>query len=130
MLNVSIYKDIKDGKHLNRLMAKEPDWTLLENKEIVDELFHLNGHFDIVSKLKPTNVEQLAAVLAIIRPAKRHLVNSTWQDIEQEVWQKPLDNSYFFKKARIWLCSCHSFTDEFVSRPCELIEEYVFLHVF
>ena len=99
MLNVSIYKDIKDGKHLNRLMAQEPDWTLLENKEIVDELFHLNGHFDIVSKLKPNSIEQLAAVLAIIRPAKRHLVNSTWQDIEQEVWQKPEDGTYFFKKA-------------------------------
>ena len=50
-------------------------------------------------KLKPKNIEQLAAVLAIIRPAKRHLVDSDWAKIEQEVWQKPLDNSYFFKKA-------------------------------
>ena len=99
MLNVSIYKDIKDGKHLNRLMAQEPDWSLLESEDIVNELFHLNGHYSIVSKLKPKNIEQLAAVLAIIRPAKRHLVDSDWSEIEQDVWQKPTDNSYFFKKA-------------------------------
>ena len=102
MLNVSIYKDIKNGQHLNRLMAKEPDWTLLENKEIVDELFHLNGHFDVVSKLKPKSIEQLAAVLAIITQAKKYLMNSDWAKIEKEVWVKPKDDSYFFKKAHAY----------------------------
>ena len=80
-------------------MIEEPDWSMLTNKKIVDELFHLNGHFDIVAKLQPKTIEQLAAVLAIIRPAKRHLVNKYWTDIVKEVWVKPKDGSYFFKKS-------------------------------
>ena len=80
-------------------MIKEPDWDMLEDKKIVDELFHLNGHFDIVSKLKPKTIEQLASVLAIIRPAKRYLLKQNWDDIKTNVWRKPADGSYFFKKS-------------------------------
>ena len=98
-LNVSIYKDVKDENHLQELMNKEPVWELLSHQEFVDQVFHLSGHSEILQKLKPTNVEQLAAVLAIIRPAKRHLVNESWDKILDEVWVKPTDNSYYFKKA-------------------------------
>jgi len=98
-LNVSLYKDIKDEEHLLRLMKKEPMWELLQHKEFTDQLFHLNGHGTVVKKLCPTSVEQLASVLAIIRPAKRHLVNKTWNEIEKQVWVKPSDGSYYFKKA-------------------------------
>ena len=43
--------------------------------------------------------EQLAAVLAIIRPAKRGLMYKNWVDILKDVWIKPTDGSYFFKKS-------------------------------
>jgi DNA polymerase III alpha subunit len=72
---------------------------MLTDQKTVDNLFHLNGHFNIVSKLKPKNIEQLAAVLAIIRPAKRQLMYKDWKDIMNEVWVKPTDGSYFFKKS-------------------------------
>ena len=72
---------------------------MLNDEKIVDRLFHLNGHFNIVSKLQPKTIEQLAAVLAIIRPAKRHLMNKSWPEIMAEVWVKPTDGSYFFKKS-------------------------------
>ena len=98
-LNVSLYKDIKDEEHLLRLMKKEPMWELLQHEEFTDQLFHLNGHGTVVKKLCPTSLEQLASVLAIIRPAKRHLVNKTWNEIEKQVWVKPSDGSYYFKKA-------------------------------
>ncbi len=98
-LNVSIYKDVKDETHLTQLMEKEPLWQLLEHKDFSDQVFHLNGHSALLQQLKPTSVEQLAATLAIIRPAKRHLANETWQTIFEEVWKKPEDNSYYFKKA-------------------------------
>ena len=98
-LNVSIYKDVQDETHLMSLMRKEPLWELLEHKDFVDQLFHLSGHDSLLKQLKPTSVEQLAATLAIIRPAKRHLVNKYWKDIMQEVWIKPKDGSYFFKKS-------------------------------
>jgi hypothetical protein len=97
-LNVSMYDGIEDEEHLIKLVTSEPNWNLLAYKEIVDQLFHINNHFDIVNKLKPTSIEQLAAVLAIIRPAKRHLADSDWATINKEVWTKT-DEGYFFKKS-------------------------------
>lgn len=98
-LNVNLYENVKTEQELVELMIQEPNWEMLKDKKIVDQLFHLNGHFNIVSKLEPKTIEQLAAVLAIIRPAKRHLMHKYWKDIIQEVWIKPKDGSYFFKKS-------------------------------
>ena len=98
-LNVNIYKNIKSEQELVELMIQEPDWDMLKDPKVVDQLFHLNGHFNIVSKLEPKNIEQLAAVLAIIRPAKRGLMYKVWTDILKEVWIKPTAGSYFFKKS-------------------------------
>jgi len=98
-LNVSIYKDVKDDKHLTTLMETEPLWELLQHEEFVDQLFHLNGHTSILKQTCPTSVEQLAAVLAMIRPAKRHLIGKTWTEIMKEVWTKPKGDEYYFKKA-------------------------------
>ena len=88
-LNVSIYEKVKDEDHLKELMNKEPLWELLETKDFCDLVFHVSGHHSLIKKLKPKNKEQLAAVLAIIRPAKRHLQDSSWEDIFKEVWVKP-----------------------------------------
>ena len=98
-LNVSIYKNIKSEQHLKNLMTKEPMWELLQEKDFVDQLFHVNGHVEILQKLKPKNIEQLAAVLAIIRPAKRYLLNNSWKEIMEQVWVRPTDDSYYFKKS-------------------------------
>jgi DNA polymerase III alpha subunit len=98
-LNVSIYKDVKDETHLQKLMERKPLWELLEHEDFSEKVFHLNGHSSLLKQLKPTSVEQLAATLAIIRPAKRHLANESWEKILKEVWTKPEDGSYYFKKA-------------------------------
>ena len=90
-LNVSIYEKVKNEKHLIELMTKQPMWQLLEAKDFSDQVFHLNGHSTILQKLKPTSIEQLAAVLAIIRPSKRYLINKSWDEIMKEVWVKPKD---------------------------------------
>ena len=98
-LNVSIYKNVKSNEHIQQLMDKEPLWDLLTEPEFSNNLFHVGEHSTILQQTKPKSVEQLAAVLAMIRPAKRHLVNETWQTILTEVWKKPEDGSYYFKKA-------------------------------
>ena len=97
-LNVSIYKDVKDEAHLQELMERKPIWQLLEHKDFVDKVFHLSGHDSLLKQLKPSSVEQLAATLAIIRPAKRHLAKESWKKILKEVWTKP-NEGYYFKKA-------------------------------
>ena len=98
-LNVFIYKQVKDEQHLIKLMTKEPLWDLLTEAEFSNQLFHVGEHNALLQKLSPKSIEQLAATLAIIRPAKRHLENETWDNIMKQVWTKPKDGSYFFKKA-------------------------------
>ncbi len=98
-LNVSIYKDVKDEAHLQELMERKPLWQLLEHEDFSEKVFHLNGHSSLLKQLKPTSVSQLAATLAIIRPAKRHLADKDWQTIMNEVWIKPTNGEYFFKHA-------------------------------
>ena len=80
-------------------MDKEPLWELLEHKDFVDKVFHVSGHHKLLQQLKPKSIDQLAAVLAIIRPAKRFLASESWDTIMQNVWIKPDDGEYYFKKA-------------------------------
>ncbi len=98
-LNVNIYKDVKDSRHLQELMERTPLWQLLEHEDFSESVFHLNGHGALLKQLKPQSVEQLAATLAIIRPAKRHLADKGWETIMKEVWTKPTDGGYYFKKS-------------------------------
>lgn len=98
-LNVGIYKGVRNEEHLVQLMNQEPLWDLLLDDQFVNLLFHLNGHGDIIQKTQPTSVEQLAAVLAMIRPAKRYLIGKDWTTIMNEVWTKPTTDEYFFKKS-------------------------------
>ena len=99
LLNVNIYEHVKNEAHLNTLLKRVPDWDLLVHKEIVQQLFHIHDHYDIVAQMQPRSIDQLAMVLAIIRPAKRNLLGQQWLTIEKQIWLKPNDNSYYFKKS-------------------------------
>jgi DNA polymerase III alpha subunit len=98
-LNVGIYKGILNDDHLIRLMNRNPLWELLEDDSFTDLLFHINGHGDVLRKMKPKTIEQLASVLAMIRPAKRYLIGKDWKTVEKEIWRKPSTDEYFFKKS-------------------------------
>jgi hypothetical protein len=98
-LNVGIYKGVRDETHLIQLMETEPLWDLLLDDDFTQNLFHVNGHGSILRQSKPRSIEQLAAVLAMIRPAKRYLIGKEWTTIMTEVWTKPENDDYFFKKS-------------------------------
>ena len=98
-LNVNVYKDVKNEQHLIQLMETEPLWDLLEQDDFVNLLFHVNGHGSILRKMKPKTIDQLAAVLALIRPAKRYLIGKEWTTVMNEVWIKPDNDEYYFKKS-------------------------------
>ena len=99
LINVSLYQGVKSKEHLDQLANQEPLWDLLLQDDFSNLLFHLNGHGDVLKKTCPTSVEQLAAVLAMIRPAKRYLIGKSWNMILKEVWTKPENGEYYFKKA-------------------------------
>jgi hypothetical protein len=98
-LNVGIYKGVRDEAHLVQLMETEPLWDLLLDEDFIQNLFHVNGHGSILRQSKPESIEQLAAVLAMIRPAKRYLIGKDWTTVMMEVWTKPENEEYFFKQS-------------------------------
>jgi DNA polymerase III alpha subunit len=98
-LNVSVYEGVKSKQHLTKLLETEPLWDLLLEDEFVNKLFHVNGHGSILRQMKPTSIEQLASVLAMIRPAKRYLIGKDWTTVMTEIWTKPENDEYYFKKA-------------------------------
>lgn len=100
ILNNSIYDDVINMNHLSRLCDEDMvRWDLLEDENIVNQMPHLNGHFDIVSRIRPRSVEDLAIILALIRPAKNYLKDETIENINKYIWEKPTDGSYHFKKS-------------------------------
>jgi hypothetical protein len=98
-LNVSVYQGVRDDEHLDFLLNQEPLWDLLLEDDFTNNLFHVNGHGSILRKMKPTSIEELAMVLAVIRPAKRHLIGLDWCEVKKEVWQRPAGDEYYFKHA-------------------------------
>jgi hypothetical protein len=100
-LNVSLYTQIKDEAHLDALMAKEPDWAKLYDEEFCNKLMHVNGHYDTLIQFPEavTSIPRLAMFIAAIRPAKRHLIGLKWANVAKTIWDKPTDNSYYFKKS-------------------------------
>ena len=98
-LNVGLYNGITNEDHLVHLMNQEPLWDLLLQDDFTSLLFHVNGHGSILKEMQPKNIVQLAAVLGMIRPAKRHLIGKDWTTVMTEVWTKPETDDYYFKKS-------------------------------
>ena len=98
-LNVNLYKQVKHEQHLIELM-REPDWTRLYDPAICAQLIHVNNHYDTLLKMpEPVDtIPRLAMFLAIIRPAKRHLIGKTWKEVSATIWDK-VEGEYSFKKA-------------------------------
>jgi hypothetical protein len=99
LLNVHVYKQVRNESHLIELM-REPDWTKLYDPAICAQLIHINNHLDTLLKMpEPVDtIPRLAMFLAVIRPAKRHLIGRTWGDVSATVWDK-VEGEYAFKAA-------------------------------
>jgi hypothetical protein len=99
-LNVNVYNGIKNEEHMNQLLAKEPNWQRLwTDSEFCKKVIHVNNHFDLLKYLKPDTMVRMAMFLAVMRPGKANLRNYEWKAIAKTVWDKPMDGSYYFKKA-------------------------------
>ena len=98
ILNVHVYNQIKDPAHLDKLVATEPVWDLLHDKDFVSNLIHVNAHYDLLQQHFPDTIDKLAMVLALIRPSKRYLIGRTWRQINEEIWLKPTEG-YAFKRS-------------------------------
>ena len=101
VLNVGLYQQIKNEEHLAYLMQQEPLWDLLQARDFCSQLIHIGSHYDTLVRMpEPVDsIPRLAMFLAVIRPAKRHLIGRTWREVAETVWERPVDDGYYFKKA-------------------------------
>lgn len=101
ILNVGLYQQVRNEEHLNKLMQQEPAWDRLYDPDFCAQLIHIGAHYDTLIKMPEAvnSIPRLAMFLAVIRPAKRHLIGRTWREVAESVWERPVDDSYYFKKA-------------------------------
>jgi hypothetical protein len=99
LLNVHVYNHVRDESHLQELM-KDPNWDMLNDKKTVEMLIHLSNHYHSLQKMiEPVNsIPRLAMFLAVIRPAKKHLIGLPWSEVAKTVWEKESED-YHFKKS-------------------------------
>ena len=102
LLNVHVYEQIKSEQHLLYLMNTPLDGALFQYPEFTSQLIHLGNHAELVSALKPASVNEIAMILALIRPGKRHLIDtckrSGFQSIANDIWSAS-DGGYAFHKS-------------------------------
>jgi DNA polymerase III alpha subunit len=101
-LHLSLLDNFTSKQQIRDLLKKEPDWSLLLNKEIVEQLFQVNREHLLLKKIKPRSVEELADCIALMRPGKRHLVPE-YIDNKEFVRNNKLytktDDGYSFKRS-------------------------------
>ena len=99
-LNVSLYTQINDEAHLQKLMSAEPLWDLLKEQEFCSKLIHIGNHYETILKMpEPVNsIPRMAMLLAVIRPGKRHLIGQPWREVAKTIWDAT-EEGYVFKKA-------------------------------
>jgi hypothetical protein len=101
LLNVGLYKQITSPEQLDQLMSQEPDWSRLQDPTFFGQLIHIGKHYSTMKRMPEPidSVVKLAMFLAIIRPAKRHLIGLPWKQVAKTVWEKSSDGTYAFKQA-------------------------------
>ena len=100
-LNVNVYKSVQDPDHLTRLLNQVPPWHRLQQREFCEQLIHIGRHYDTICRMpEPVDsIPRLMMLLAIIRPAKRHLIGQPWHQVAKSVWDATTDGGYAFKRS-------------------------------
>lgn len=100
-LNVNLYSQVKNEAHLQELLAQEPNWAKLYEREFCEQLIHIGSHYDTLVKMPEavTSIPRMAMFLSVIRPAKRHLIGQTWAEVAKTVWEPDPNGGYQFKRS-------------------------------
>jgi len=91
LLHLKLLDHFVSKEQLEEYMFREPDWSLLQDESTVQKLFHLAKSHELLCRVKPTSVLEVADCLALIRPGKTILINSYVKDkeaIRKELYKK------------------------------------------
>lgn len=76
------------------------DWDLFLDKDTVESLPHISNHYTTVRQVAPKSIQELADVLALIRPGKIELLDEYLNNperIRKQLYKRPLRGMYFKK---------------------------------
>lgn len=73
ILNLGLLSNFDSRQEMEEILNMPPDWDMLKKKSIVERLFHISKHYELVKSVAPKSIEELADILALIRPNKRSL---------------------------------------------------------
>lgn len=101
LLNVSVYQQVTSEQELIQLMNHEPDWEKLYDPNFCQQVIHIGSHYETLIKMPEAvnSIPRLAMFLAIIRPAKRHLIGLPWKEVAKTIWEKDLNGEYGYKQS-------------------------------
>jgi hypothetical protein len=94
----SAYSLVDSQSEIDELVASGFDFSLLDDRELVSKLHHVGGHVDLVLSYRPRSILELAAIVSVIRPGKRHLRGLEIDEVLRQAWTKDRDG-YAFKKS-------------------------------
>ena len=66
-LNLSFLSKFKSNDEIQELMNLEPDWNMLSDKSIVNELPHIHEYYNLVVQVCPKSLNDLITILNKIR---------------------------------------------------------------
>jgi len=101
-LHLNVYSYFNNKQEIRELLKTEPDWSLLNSPSIVSRLFQLAKHYDIIKKIQPKSILEIADILALIRPGKSYVLSLYLRDKEKgrkELYKMDPSGNYSFKKA-------------------------------
>lgn len=105
LLTNTAYDSVKDYDTLHDAINNEPDWSLLEQESVVKQMPQIAKHFELVNKIKPKSLDDLADTLALIRPGKKHMIDEyliNKEGVRRRLYQEPSDGSYYYKKSHAY----------------------------
>lgn len=101
MLHLSVYDHFSSREEIKELLKIAPDWGLLLIPSEQKKLFQLSNHGDVLNAVKPKSIEDLADVLALIRPGKKQLLKLylSHKDATRRALYARDESGYSFKKS-------------------------------
>lgn len=109
LLTNTSYDAFHSKEEVINALNTHPDWTLLENEEFVKSLPHIGTNYDVVTHVKPRSIEELADVLALIRPGKRHLFDQYIENkslVRKNLYKRSSNDKMFFKRSHAISYAC------------------------
>jgi hypothetical protein len=99
LLNQSVYTLIRDQDHYDQMLAKETDWSKLQDRYFCEKVVHVGNYHDLICAMQPDSIPRMAAFISIIRPGKAHLQRRSWQEVFATVWDGDDTTGFVFKKS-------------------------------